>query len=532
MQAHHLPDHPQDETPAPHPVAASAAPAPIDAAWPLTIGAVLLGLALILLLFHDTVADIVGLWAIDSAYNHGFLIIPISLYLIWERQATIAPIRPRPNIWGVAIIAPFGLLWLVSDVADIDMASQYAVVGIIQGFLFTLLGWPAFRSMLFPLCYLWLLVPAGSSMLPSLQSLAASLTTEGIRLIGIPIFAEGLYLTVPTGIYRIAPGCAGLNFLLSGFAIALLYGNLIYRGWIKRTATVVATLVIALLANAIRIIGIIWIAHIAGQYIDIAADHLLYGWGFFGIIIAVMMWYGLRYRDPDADEEPVAARPGLDPARTARLTATLIAAVAVATVAPTYAVYTGSAPPLAPVVSLALPASTGPWREDPTGSTWHAKFPGAGAQVQRTYALENTRVDLFIAYYWRQGEGHELVGWGNKIADDETWQQLGSRAGRVRIDGARHDVGVAQLSSGNRRRHVWHWYWVDGRYTASAMVAKLLQIKSELLRGERRSAFIAVSTEPEIEAAAAEAAVQDLLDALSPMSRILTSAALAPDQNR
>ena len=74
------------------------------------------------------------------------------------------------------------------------------------------------------------------------------------------------------------------------------------------------------------------------------------------------------------------------------------------------------------------------------------------------------------------------------------------------------------LAKKKRRRLVWHWNWVDGRFIAHNVAAKLLQTKTRLLTGEQRAAFIALSVE---ETTGTDAA-RDLLETLTANALSLT----------
>ncbi|MBW6496311.1 MAG: archaeosortase/exosortase family protein, partial [Burkholderiaceae bacterium] len=49
-----------------------------------------------ILVFHDTWATMVGMWLGSNTFTHGFLILPICLWLIWQRRATVAAMPAAP----------------------------------------------------------------------------------------------------------------------------------------------------------------------------------------------------------------------------------------------------------------------------------------------------------------------------------------------------------------------------------------------------------------------------------------------------
>ena len=58
-----------------------------------------IGLGLLLLggLFNPEVTAAVRTWETSTAYNHCFLVIPIALYLLWDRRFDLVGIAPRPT---------------------------------------------------------------------------------------------------------------------------------------------------------------------------------------------------------------------------------------------------------------------------------------------------------------------------------------------------------------------------------------------------------------------------------------------------
>ncbi len=237
---------------------------PIAVSWRIAAPVLVTGLVALFGLYAETAVSMFDLWSSTSAFDHAFLVIPVCLYLIWERRDVLAGLVPSPSLYGILLVAGFGAVWMVADTVDVSIGRQFALIGMAEGLIFALLGWPIFRALLFPLMYLWLVLPTDFNLLFSLQTLATIMSSWGIGLLGIPTFVEGVFIEIPSGRYWVAPGCAGLNFLLSGFALSLLYVERIYTDWRKRVAGVLIMLAVALVANWIRIFGLI----VAGHYLN------------------------------------------------------------------------------------------------------------------------------------------------------------------------------------------------------------------------------------------------------------------------
>ena len=62
------------------------------------------GLVVLLVTFGETVTGAISIWWNRSAYNHCFLILPISLFLAWDQRERTAVLSPQPSYWGLLVI--------------------------------------------------------------------------------------------------------------------------------------------------------------------------------------------------------------------------------------------------------------------------------------------------------------------------------------------------------------------------------------------------------------------------------------------
>ena len=501
------------------------------AAWAMTVAVLLASVSILVVLFWETASDGVLLWT-RSAYNYCYLILPISLYLVWERRHAIAPLRPRPTLWGLVLASGCLVLWVAAEAATVTEVAQFALVGLIQSLLLTLLGWRVAAALALPILYLLLMVPTGERILPLLQFIATEQSVFWISLSGIPIYHEGIIIYVPSGTYRVATVCSGLNFLLSATALSLVYGNLMYQGIVKRIACVAIMAAVAIVGNGIRIYGIIVINHYYGANIDIVDDHYVYGWGFIAVVLLAMMMIGLAFRDPEQD---IRARPadtrGGPPLPRLGLQGALaaVALLSVAAFAPLYVSHAMSEADAPATVQLSLPESIGAWRRTAADRDgWLPSFPGAHLQVKETYRNDGQSIDIFIAYFAHQSASHELVFYNNEVTNESTWPVIAERSRTLSVEGESMAAVEYWLQRSTAKRTVWGWYWVDGRLTNSESWAKLLQAKTMLLGGERRAAFIALSAQQDADPAETNRMLQNFVDSMKSPARILESARIAP----
>jgi exosortase A len=292
----------------------------------LAVGALAFGFA-----FHVEVVRAIEVWDESTAYNHCFLIIPISAYLIWERRKALAASAPHPNPWLLSAMIPVSIVWLFAEKMQILEGRQLMAMTLFQIFITAVLGLRVWRISAFAILYLYFLVPSGAFLTLPMQEFAARFAVKGVEMLGIPVFSNGLDIEVPGARFTVAEACAGLRFLIASVALGTLYGYTMYRSWQRRAAFIVVSIVVPIIANGLRVMGIVVYGYILGNAEAAIADHLIYGWVFFSIVSLILILLGLPFRQDVPifvipDTEP-AARRG-QPMRIAAVTAGSVVFVA------------------------------------------------------------------------------------------------------------------------------------------------------------------------------------------------------------
>ena len=249
------------------------------------------------LLFNVEVIAAVSTWTVSTAYNHCFLVIPIVLYLIWDRRETLHGAVANPYPLAALAALPLALAWLVAERLGIMEGRQLVAMSFAQLLFFTLLGPRLWWRLAGPLLYLYFLVPFGAFLTPRLQDITTAFVDHGLRLLHIPAYIAGYTIEIPEGTFLIAEACAGLRFLIAAIAFGCLYALLMYRSPIRRAIFIGVSIVVPIIANGFRALGIISLGHILGSAQAAETDHVLYGWIFFSIVILILIVLGLPFRE-------------------------------------------------------------------------------------------------------------------------------------------------------------------------------------------------------------------------------------------
>lgn len=289
------------------------------------------GLLVLGLLFHSEVTAAYYVWSTSTAYNHCFLVIPIVLYLLWDRRSTLNDAVAKPMPIAALAGIPLALAWLVAERLGVMEGRQLVAMTFVELLFFVVLGPLLYWRLCGPLLYLYFLVPFGAFLTPKLQDITTVFVDHGLRILHIPAYITGYTIEIPEGTFMIAEACAGLRFLIAAIAFGCLYSLVMYRTALKRTIFILVSITVPIAANGIRALGIVAGGHYLGSAQAVEADHIIYGWVFFSIVIVILTVLGLPFREDHA--EPAVQGPIEPPRGGNYLRPAMLAAAAIIVVA-------------------------------------------------------------------------------------------------------------------------------------------------------------------------------------------------------
>jgi exosortase A len=462
--------------------------------WPLiALAAAWLGL---IALFARDWADMAAQWWGSSTYNHVLLVPAIVAWLVALRRRELAKIAPSAWWPGLVVVAGAAFVWVLGAFAGVSLARQLGAVAMLQGATLALLGPRVGAGLAFPLGYLLFLVPFGDELIPALQLATARMAMALLSASGIPALLEGVFITTPTGYFKVAEACSGVKFLIAMVAFGVLVANLCYRRWPRRLAFLAVAVAVPVLANGVRAWGTILVAHYRGIEFAAGFDHVFYGWVFFAAVIALVLaagWRGFDRApdDPQIDGAALAASfdrlAGLRSGRQAALAG--IAAIALGAAA-----WSAAADRLEAAVParIALPEVPG-WRRVDYAplAWWQPRHAGADHRLLGRYAnAAGDMVDVSYALYSGQSEGREAGGFGQGALTPETdwaWAEPGPPLAGARVDRLAAPGPVLRVAA--------TWYKTGALVTGSNARLKLANIADRLLLRRRATATLILSAE-------------------------------------
>lgn len=426
--------------------------------------AVLAGIAVLLALFWPEGEAATRVWYDSTAYSHCYFVLPIALYILWDRRDRLRGMQAEPLPWLALALVPVAFGWLLADRMGFMEGRQLMAMTMLQLMFLAVFGWRLWWAMSPGLLYLYFLVPFGAFATPWLQHFTAHFIPVGLNLLGIPNYVDNFLIEIPEGTFYVAEACAGLRFLIAAIAFGTLFSILIYRSPWKRLAFMVASVIIPIVANGIRALGIVLLGHILGSAQAGAADHIIYGWLFFSVVILLLILAGMPFREdlPDAAASPAPPPAPPVPLRPVGFAVGLACLLAAAGPAAALAMTLGARPPhpaAPPVFTAISPCAPNPL----TGPAPASLAPGRGSVTRfacgpirltvtvLAYPRHSTRAPLRAAQLELGPTGDEVENGTLSVPNGEpaSWQlvesndSLRATASTIWINGAPARGGLA-----------------------------------------------------------------------------------------
>jgi exosortase len=252
--------------------------------------------ALIVVVYFPVLRHLVGVWSSDDDMGHGFFVPLVAGYMVWQRRARLMAMDWEPAWWGIAIV----LLGVAESYVGTLGAEQFlqgtAPLVTLVGVLLTLGGVALVRELAFPLLLLPFMIPLPALIYNKitfpLQLFASWVAENVLNLIDIPTLRDGNVLRLPHQTLNVAEACSGIRSLLSLTFLSLVYGYFFDKRMWMRGVLFLATVPIAILANA----GRVTITGIVSEKIDpsLASGFSHELEGFLVFLVAIGMLIGLH----------------------------------------------------------------------------------------------------------------------------------------------------------------------------------------------------------------------------------------------
>lgn len=258
---------------------------------------------LVLFMYFPELRSMVIDWSDKKEYSHGFLIPLISGYVIWTHREKLRNIPVIPDIKGLFIMIA-GIFLLVSgSVAFEPFTRRFSLIITTLGLVYLLLGSKIYKVLLFPIGYLFFMIPLPyiiiKSISVSLRLVGAKVTYNILSLFGMPIIQDGSNLELPNISLVVGDLCTGILSLVAITAISVIYAYFTQKSLTAKVSLIFMAIPIAILSNMARLVMTVGLAYFYGESILGNVIHQFHGTINFLITVILLVITGNIIRKID-----------------------------------------------------------------------------------------------------------------------------------------------------------------------------------------------------------------------------------------
>jgi exosortase len=412
-----------------------------------------------------------------GAHSHGYVVLALAVYFGWRILKASSSLQFKPSL---SAANPLGVAAASAMLAQLLLVGpvQTVLLPIIVGLAVALcLGWRAAFSVMWPLLFLYLAMPAWGPVNPILQKVTVEVSTAVLGLTHIPFYVEGNFVHLGSGTFQIADGCSGLNYLIAALTIAGTQCTLHLSTTAARVKLMLAATLAGLLANWARVTSLIVIGHVTDmQHYLIRVEHFWFGWVLFMLMLTPVVLYGrwLSGREPEAAPRSPTLADWQLPLRWI----TVAFAVGAGGLIAAGAIFIGSLDraPLDQISVFSGKVTSSPRFE----SGWRPHFVNGGGAATLMGSVGEVEV-FHLAYALQTREGY--VGHPENSVTGEHWQEGNRALVELRFAGQPVRVVEHQGQFEDEQRIIWELPMVGGRM-AESRARRIAAMLSERLAGK------------------------------------------------
>jgi len=477
----------------------------LKALIPGLLAAAALGVA-----YLPVVENLVSQWLANDDFSHGLLVLPVALYLGWQKRDRLRAVPIRTDWRAIFMLLVAGFVCVVGELGAELFTVRVSLLLFVIGLVWLLYGPWVLKVLRFPLAFLFLMLPLPGFIYRNLtfplQLLSSKWSVQLLQLAGVSAYREGNVIDLGFMTLQVVEACNGLRFILPLLTLGVLFAYFGRKALWKRIFLVAVTVPIAILANVLRISGTgILAAHWSPEVAD-GFFHAFSGWLLFMVCFALFALLSFLLMRLPGSERQKPAQPTVSAAAPERASFSWAAtglALALVLATPWAVNSLGSVPRLQLKKPLeGFPLSLDGWsgqRDTMDPALW--KQVGGQEYLIIDYHKEGKRpVNFYVAYYEYQRKAGDFIhsprlclpGEGWFVESDQVRHIPAGTEGNSPARGLR--INELIISKNDTRQLAYFWYQGRGRNFTNEFEAKFYMVWDGLWRRRTDGALVRLVT--------------------------------------
>lgn len=213
--------------------------------------------ALFAAVYYPVLSGLVRAWNGSDDYSHGFLIIPLSAYILWQNRAELSVQPIDGSLIGLPLALISLFLLLFGKFGSILTLAPLSMIFFIWSAVIFFFGFKFFRLCYFPLLFLLFMVPVPSQIYATLtnplQFIVTKMTVTMASMLGVVIYREGNVIHLTDMTFQVVQACSGLRSIMTMLTLGAIFGYFALRTPLTRITLIAAGIPIAIAVNIFRV---------------------------------------------------------------------------------------------------------------------------------------------------------------------------------------------------------------------------------------------------------------------------------------
>ncbi len=253
-------------------------------------------IALLFILFIPVLMILINVWNTNDDYSHGFFVIPIFIYMLWQKRDMLSEAQANPTWFGMLLLLIGILLYCFCYAIKFHTMGYISIIIIVFSMVLYLSGFRIAGQLLFPILFLAFMFPIPSSYYIKLTSplklFISNVSAVSINFVGISVYQEGNLLYFANTQLEVAEACSGIRSLLSYTMLGCIF-SFFCSTLPRKIILIFSAFPLAILVNIIRVTGTGILSHFYGEK---AAQGFFHEFtGFFLFFVGLIFLFGEYY---------------------------------------------------------------------------------------------------------------------------------------------------------------------------------------------------------------------------------------------
>lgn len=250
-------------------------------------------------LYYPVASGLVKVWISSDDSSHGLLVLPLVGYMVWRNRCTLAA-QPIDGSWIGLPLALFSLgMFLFAKLGSVLSLLPVSMIMFIWSAVLYFYGFTVFRLCLFPLLFLFFMVPVPSqvyaAMTNPLQFIVTRITVDIASMLGMIVYREGNVIHLPDMTFQVVQACSGLRSIMTMLTLGAIIGYFSLRSPFMRLILIAAGVPIAIAVNIFRVFSMVAAQNYFKVDLTEGAPHTILGLLVFllGLVFFMLFQKGL-----------------------------------------------------------------------------------------------------------------------------------------------------------------------------------------------------------------------------------------------